>query len=326
MNLDKLNAAIKVMETDKTSNYCKDFVKIMNNAFKTLSKKTTTEELNFWINNSVKNIRLLNKLLRNRSVSCGEKKKILSTIGLLKANSRKFKKLRRTGTGLFKKDERWIRWEELENAFENRIRTGVVINLKHKNMDSFLSDAKKMIISRLKNAFKKVGNMKVNVVLAANYTVLEEGEEIDDIKYFNTRNSKILESTNFDEWFDHKIREKLFVKIDDFQQKKSGLRSKLYAFKLWGDEEAKKKAKGVKYSTLKKIGFDDFKHTLNENENLIRSQHFIRSKKHEVFTVKQNKIALSWQDDKRILIPGKTDTFPWGYQQHEPMEIDEIDV
>lgn len=105
-----------------------------------------------------------------------------------------------------------------------------------------------------------------------------------------------------------------------------GLRSKVYAFKLWGDEKAKKKAKGVKYSTLKRIGFDDFKHTLNENENLIRSQHFIRSKKHEVFTVKQNKIAPSWQDDKRILIPRKTDTLPWGYQQHDPMEIDEIDV
>ncbi|XP_043462905.1 uncharacterized protein LOC122498957 [Leptopilina heterotoma] len=36
--------------------------------------------------------------------------------------------------------------------------------------------------------------------------------------------------------------------VDEF----IGLRSKLYAFKLWGGEEAKKKAKGVKYSTLKK--------------------------------------------------------------------------
>lgn len=113
MNFDKLNTAIKVKETDKSSSNCKDFVKIMNDAFKTLGKKTTTEKLHFWINNSVENIRLLNKLLRNGSVSCGEKIKILSTIGLLKANSKKFKKLRRIGTGLFQKDERWIRWGQI---------------------------------------------------------------------------------------------------------------------------------------------------------------------------------------------------------------------
>lgn len=55
-----------------------------------------------------------------------------------------------------------------------------------------------------------------------------------------------------------------------------GLRLKLYAFKLWGDEEAKK-AKGVKISTVKSIGFKDYKCTLHEYENLIQPGHFIRS-------------------------------------------------
>lgn len=64
--------------------------------------------------------------------------------------------------------------------------------------------------------------------VGANFSALEEGREIEDNKYFNTKNSKILELTNFDEWFDHKSREKLLVKIDDFQQKSQvGLYMKL---------------------------------------------------------------------------------------------------
>lgn len=203
------------------TNECRELIKIMDDAFKTFGKKPIVQELNIWINNVVNNIRLLNKLLRNESLSCGRKNNIIATIGILKAKNRKFKKLKKRGLG-FKKNERWIKWEEMENAFEGRIRTGLVVNLKHKNLECFFSDAKKMIIKRLKNTLKKLGNLKVNVILAANFSALEEGKEIDDIKFFNTKNAKILESTNFDEWFESEIREKFLVKIDNFQQKKSG--------------------------------------------------------------------------------------------------------
>ena len=92
-----------------------------------------------------------------------------------------------------------------------------------------------------------------------------------------------------------------------------GLRSKIYAFEVQGDQKEKRKAKGVKGSTLKEITFKDYKQSLFSYKNLVKTQFLIRSKKHEVHTIKQNKIALSWYDDKRMLHPGKTDTFPWGY-------------
>lgn len=93
-----------------------------------------------------------------------------------------------------------------------------------------------------------------------------------------------------------------------------GLRAKLYSYKVQDDQKDKKRAKGVKASTLKTITFDDYKECLLQHESLVKTQHLIRSRKHIVETVRQSKIVLSWNDDKRVLLPTSTDTLPWGFQ------------
>lgn len=89
-----------------------------------------------------------------------------------------------------------------------------------------------------------------------------------------------------------------------------GLWVKLYTFKIFGDNREKKKAKGVKGSTLKTINFEDYRDSLNSHKNLKKPQFLIQSKKHQVYTIQQNKIALSKMDDKRQLLSGTTDTRP----------------
>ena len=93
-----------------------------------------------------------------------------------------------------------------------------------------------------------------------------------------------------------------------------GLRSKLYTFRVLGKKEETKKPKGVRKTALKTITFKDYKKCLLSYRNLKKPQHSIRSKKHDVHTIKQNKIVLSWQDDKRVMMPGVTDTLPWGFK------------
>ena len=64
---------------------------------------------------------------------------------------------------------------------------------------------------------------------------------------------------------------------------------------------------------MKTITFYDYKQSLFFYQRLVKSQFKIRSKKHQVHTIQQNKVVLSWEDDKRMLLPGNTDTLPWGY-------------
>ena len=79
------------------------------------------------------------------------------------------------------------------------------------------------------------------------------------------------------------------------------LRSKLYSFrKIDGSED--KKCKGIKKCVVKKtLSFDDYKNCLLVNSgDVYRSQLMLRSTKHEVHTIKVNKIALNRDDDKWI--------------------------
>lgn len=97
-----------------------------------------------------------------------------------------------------------------------------------------------------------------------------------------------------------------------------GLRSKMYSLKVLMDESTEnykiiKKAKGIQKAAIKKIQFQDYYNTLFNHSNLSTNQNTIISENHELFTVNQEKLALSFKDDKRIVSWFNTDTFPWGF-------------
>lgn len=87
-----------------------------------------------------------------------------------------------------------------------------------------------------------------------------------------------------------------------------GLRTNLYCYKIEGKEE--KKCKGIKKAVIKKeISFEDYEKTLFSEEEQMREMKLIRSDKHEIYSVKLNKVALSANDDKRIVGKDKVKTF-----------------
>ena len=87
-----------------------------------------------------------------------------------------------------------------------------------------------------------------------------------------------------------------------------GLRPKLCSFKV-EDEKANKKCKGIKKNIVKKdISFEDYVQCLFSGEKQMRSMKIIRSENHEIYSKEVNKVALSNEDDKRILTKGKIHT------------------
>ena len=90
------------------------------------------------------------------------------------------------------------------------------------------------------------------------------------------------------------------------------LRAKTYSY-LDYDGKEEKKAKGTKKCVIKKnIKFDDYRACLFNNNPVLRSQEVLKSELHDVYILKLNKVALSSNDDKRLLTFDKITTYPHG--------------
>ena len=91
------------------------------------------------------------------------------------------------------------------------------------------------------------------------------------------------------------------------------LRPKTYSF-LTDNGKEDKKVKGTKKCIIKKmIKFNDYKKCLLNGKIILKSQQRFLSNKHDVYTENVNKIALSNNDDKRIVLSNKITSYPYGY-------------
>ena len=87
-----------------------------------------------------------------------------------------------------------------------------------------------------------------------------------------------------------------------------GLRPKLYSFKI-DESNTVKKIKGVKKSVVKKkIEFEDYVDCLKTGKKKMCSMNIIKSENHDIYSKEVNKLALSGDDDKRILCKDKVRT------------------
>ena len=79
-------------------------------------------------------------------------------------------------------------------------------------------------------------------------------------------------------------------------------RPKAYSY-LINDGGSDKKAKGTKKFVIKRrLEFNDYKDCLLNNEIILKSQQRFKSERHDVYTEEINKIALSINDDKKLII------------------------
>ena len=75
-----------------------------------------------------------------------------------------------------------------------------------------------------------------------------------------------------------------------------------------------KKAKGTKKFVVNKmLRFEDYKKCLFDNGKVLKSQQRFKSENHEVYKENINKIALSCDDDKRIVTSDRITSYPYGY-------------
>ena len=94
----------------------------------------------------------------------------------------------------------------------------------------------------------------------------------------------------------------------------TGLSSKLYSYLMENYGKKEKidkicKAKDVKKNFIKKsLTFEDYKKCLFSEEKVMKEMNIIRSENHDIYSMNVNKVALSANDDKRLVCLNKIDT------------------
>jgi hypothetical protein len=93
-----------------------------------------------------------------------------------------------------------------------------------------------------------------------------------------------------------------------------GLRSKLYSYKMCDGQDEHKKCKGIKKSVVKKtITHEDYKDCLFTRREQMRKMNVIRSHLHNIYCEEINKVALSADDDKRVIVDDGVHTLAYGH-------------
>ena len=104
-------------------------------------------------------------------------------------------------------------------------------------------------------------------------------------------------------------------------------RPKVYSYITYGDdegggEEGDKKCEGIKKSVMKKeLVFKDYKDCVLNGKETMKKMNIIRHREHKLFTENINKIALSPNDDKHIVMGNKIDTLSYGHYMENMINV-----
>ena len=96
-------------------------------------------------------------------------------------------------------------WEDIESAFEGRLKTGIIANLEHlEHVQDFLANAETQFLREIQKVLNQENTATVNTTLEGEYSVVKNKEDILELKTFHTLNEPILQTTNVTRWFVHK--------------------------------------------------------------------------------------------------------------------------
>ena len=156
------------------------------------------------------------------------------------------------------------------------------------------------------------------------YEISKDVESKFDTSEFNKNHPAVVDSVKFKVGVNKKVigmfkDETAGKQIEEFV----GLRAKLYSYKLHDKEH--KRCKGVKRNVVaKSITHKDYKNCLRTKNEQLRKMNVIRSHLHEIYTEEINKVALSADDDKRIILEDGVSALAYGHYKSSETKTSKI--
>ncbi len=212
-------------------NVSAEIIAVFEKAYEEIVRDSNDAEKRIWIKHVNTSIRQILKFnAKNVLLPIGTQRKLQTQLSHLKKIRILIKKelVRepfKAGAGnalLPKKRSLRIKWEDVQTAFKSRMRTGIIINLVHKDVLEFFKDAFFMFKNRIVNVLKSHPMLKVNCTFCGEFIIKKRDEEITEFKYFSTRNDILDAGTNLATYFNQYIRDQILSDLAEFQERDSG--------------------------------------------------------------------------------------------------------
>jgi len=111
-----------------------------------------------------------------------------------------------------------LRWRVIDTAFESRILTGAVINLKHIEPRQFFEAAREIVLDRVRSVMQERDNIKINTVFNGEFVAGDKSAN----KSIATRNYELFRTSNLREWYELHVVEPILASLEEFQERDSG--------------------------------------------------------------------------------------------------------
>jgi len=180
------------------------------------------EDADRWFSELVSSLEILQQEVNNAVRSTVMRQRLLARISVMVTLRSRIEDATRSeivGAGLGHQPQR-VQYHEVETAFQRRLRTGVISNLRHLELTDFLDEAETVFVREIQRVLRSENTVRVYVLLRSDY--VKAGDEDPDTKTFNTKSADIFASTDLREWFDEHVRVPLLRDVDEFQDRDSG--------------------------------------------------------------------------------------------------------
>ena len=114
----------------------------------------------------------LNEKIINTDLTRGEKQRLQTCVLHLSGIQVQFERCLQRGAGLqSEQTEARVEWRDVQSAFQNRIRTGIVVNINHIDIFSFLNDAQELFKTHAQACLEEYSAIKVNSDFVAEFSI-----------------------------------------------------------------------------------------------------------------------------------------------------------
>ncbi|KAJ8685634.1 hypothetical protein QAD02_021427 [Eretmocerus hayati] len=148
------------------------------------------EDISRWIDLTHYATEALTGLSTSKTLKLHEKKSCCSYLGHLKSIGRILDESLKRG-GSLEQPEKSVTWDIINTAFESRLKTAIVTNLNHLDIQTFMQDASKLFVEQVKMDLASLNRLAANggflPTIKLNELVPGRRYRISDMRKMNTR-------------------------------------------------------------------------------------------------------------------------------------------